>query len=71
MLPGNQLPAFMQTRKPLLLKGRGCDGRTATLLTKEEVNIVAFMAATVPRGCLRSLPSRALAAIETRKSHSG
>ena len=51
--PGSQLPlswasalALMQTREPLLLKGRGVWGRAAILLTKDEFNIVAFMAAT-------------------------
>ena len=50
--PGSQLPlswasalALMQTREPLLLKGDGTWGRAAILLTKEEFNMVAFMAA--------------------------
>lgn len=55
MLPGNQLPTFMQTREPLLTEGRACEGRAAALLTKEEVNMDVFMLATVPGGFLECL----------------
>lgn len=54
LLPGNQLPAFMQTREPLLGRGRACAGRAAALLTKEEVNMEVFMLATVPRCSIKT-----------------